>query len=89
MVNMSAKELKDWLSQEESAESGWSKDDGSETVGHEREAYQERALDLLLIPVQRPQDYRHSREESEEGSAEVRPENPMSLSVACANLLQI
>ncbi|OAL06938.1 hypothetical protein IQ06DRAFT_341725 [Phaeosphaeriaceae sp. SRC1lsM3a] len=32
---MSASELKDWLSQEESASSGWSKSDGSgETVGH-------------------------------------------------------
>jgi hypothetical protein len=33
---MSAKELQDWLSSEDSASSGWSKDDGSgETVGHE------------------------------------------------------
>lgn len=37
LVNMTAEELKDWLGQEESAGSGWSKDDGSgETVGHER-----------------------------------------------------
>ena len=37
IVNMSAKELKDWLQQEESEDAGWSKDDGSgETVGHER-----------------------------------------------------
>ena len=34
---MSAQELKDWLSQEDSTSSGWSKDDGSgETIGHER-----------------------------------------------------
>ena len=34
---MTAQELKDWLSQEDSTSSGWSKDDGSgETVGHER-----------------------------------------------------
>lgn len=37
LVNMTAQELKDWLQQEESAGSGWSKSDGSgETVGHER-----------------------------------------------------
>lgn len=37
LVNMSAKELKDWLQKEESSSSGWSKDDGSgETIGHER-----------------------------------------------------
>ena len=37
VVNMSAKELKDWLGQGRSAKSGWSKDDGSgETIGHER-----------------------------------------------------
>lgn len=36
LVNMSAKELKDWLGSEESTGSGWSKDDGSgETIGHE------------------------------------------------------
>ncbi|KAF2088141.1 hypothetical protein K490DRAFT_56156 [Saccharata proteae CBS 121410] len=36
LVNMNAKELKDWLGKDESAGSGWSKDDGSgETVGHE------------------------------------------------------
>ncbi|KAK3054471.1 hypothetical protein LTR09_004740 [Extremus antarcticus] len=36
LVNMSAQELKDWLSQEDSTSSGWSKDDGSgETIGHE------------------------------------------------------
>lgn len=28
LVNMSAKDLKDWLGKEESAGSGWSKDDG-------------------------------------------------------------
>jgi hypothetical protein len=77
---MSAKELKEWLGKEESAESGWNKDDGSETVGHEREVYQESSKDLLLIPVQWPQDCRHSREESEEGSAKVRPEKLVSLS---------
>lgn len=33
---MTSEELKDWLSKEESVDSGWSKDDGSgETVGHE------------------------------------------------------
>ncbi|KAI9662286.1 MAG: hypothetical protein M1821_008453 [Bathelium mastoideum] len=33
---MDANELQEWLGQEESAGSGWSKDDGSgETVGHE------------------------------------------------------
>jgi len=37
LVNMSADELKEWLGSEESAGSGWSKDDGSgETIGHER-----------------------------------------------------
>ncbi|PNS20438.1 hypothetical protein CAC42_5888 [Sphaceloma murrayae] len=36
LVNMSAKELEEWLGKEESAGAGWSKDDGSgETVGHE------------------------------------------------------
>ncbi|KAF3032875.1 hypothetical protein E8E12_004285 [Didymella heteroderae] len=36
LVNMSAKELQDWLGQEESAGAGWSKDDGSgETIGHD------------------------------------------------------
>ncbi|KAI9701678.1 MAG: hypothetical protein M1820_006449 [Bogoriella megaspora] len=36
IVNMSADELRDWLGSEESAGSGWSKDDGSgETIGHE------------------------------------------------------
>ncbi|KAK5172309.1 uncharacterized protein LTR77_003947 [Saxophila tyrrhenica] len=36
LVNMTAQELKDWLKQEESSDSGWSKDDGSgETVGNE------------------------------------------------------
>ncbi|KAI9687073.1 MAG: hypothetical protein M1822_002483 [Bathelium mastoideum] len=36
IVNMDANELHEWLGQEESAGSGWSKDDGSgETVGHE------------------------------------------------------
>ncbi|EME79031.1 uncharacterized protein MYCFIDRAFT_124983, partial [Pseudocercospora fijiensis CIRAD86] len=37
LVNMSAKELKDWLGSEESIGSGWDKDDGSGgTIGHER-----------------------------------------------------
>lgn len=37
LVNMTADELKDWLGKDESAGSGWSKDDGSgETIGHER-----------------------------------------------------
>lgn len=37
LVNMSAKELEDWLKEEGSVSSGWSKDDGSgESVGHER-----------------------------------------------------
>ncbi|KXT07691.1 hypothetical protein AC578_10245 [Pseudocercospora eumusae] len=36
LVNMSAKELKDWLGSDESIGSGWDKDDGSgETIGHE------------------------------------------------------
>ncbi|EKG17676.1 hypothetical protein MPH_05125 [Macrophomina phaseolina MS6] len=36
LVNMSPKELKDWLGSQESAGSGWSKNDGSEeTIGHE------------------------------------------------------
>lgn len=37
LVNMSASDLEKWLKEEDSTESGWSKDDGSgETVGHER-----------------------------------------------------
>ena len=37
LVNMSAKELEEWLEGEQSQGSGWSKGDGSdETVGHER-----------------------------------------------------
>lgn len=37
IVNMSAKELENWLKDESSQSSGWSKEDGSaETVGHER-----------------------------------------------------
>lgn len=37
LVNMSASGLDEWLEGEESASSGWSKDDGSgETIGHER-----------------------------------------------------
>lgn len=37
LVNMTPKELTDWLGSEESAGAGWSKDDGSgETIGHER-----------------------------------------------------
>lgn len=36
IVNMTAKELEDWLKSEAAESSGWSKDDGSgETVGHE------------------------------------------------------
>ncbi|KAL8716990.1 MAG: hypothetical protein Q9225_005726 [Loekoesia sp. 1 TL-2023] len=36
LVNMSSSELEDWLKEEQSESSGWSKDDGSgETVGHE------------------------------------------------------
>ncbi|KZM21123.1 uncharacterized protein EKO05_0008088 [Ascochyta rabiei] len=36
LVNMSAKDLQDWLGQDESAGAGWSKDDGSgETIGHD------------------------------------------------------
>lgn len=36
LVNMTADELESWLKEEQSQESGWSKDDGSEeTVGHE------------------------------------------------------
>jgi hypothetical protein len=37
LVNMSADELKEWLKGEDSAGSGWSKnDDSGETIGHER-----------------------------------------------------
>jgi hypothetical protein len=37
LVNMTAKELEDWLKTDESTGSGWSKDDGSgETIGHDR-----------------------------------------------------
>lgn len=37
LVNMSSDELEEWLKEEQSEGSGWSKDDGSgETVGHER-----------------------------------------------------
>ncbi|KAL1634396.1 hypothetical protein SLS56_002406 [Neofusicoccum ribis] len=32
LVNMSAKELKDWLGSEESTGSGWSKDDGGRKI---------------------------------------------------------
>lgn len=36
LVNMSAKELEDWLKTENSSGSGWAKDDGSgETIGHD------------------------------------------------------
>jgi hypothetical protein len=33
---MSASDLETWLKTEESTSSGWSKEDGSETIGHER-----------------------------------------------------
>jgi len=34
---MTASELEEWLKEESSTSSGWSKDDGSgETIGHER-----------------------------------------------------
>lgn len=37
LVNMTAKELEEWLRQEQSESSGWDKGDGSsETTGHER-----------------------------------------------------
>ena len=37
LVNMSSDELEEWLKEESSTSSGWSKDDGSsETIGHER-----------------------------------------------------
>jgi len=37
IINMSAKDLKEWLGSEESTGAGWSKDDGSgETIGHDR-----------------------------------------------------
>jgi hypothetical protein len=32
---MSAKELQDWLGSDESAGSGWAKNGGTETIGHE------------------------------------------------------
>ncbi|MCJ1352828.1 MAG: hypothetical protein MMC33_002812 [Icmadophila ericetorum] len=36
LVNMSSDELEEWLKEESSTSSGWSKDDGSsETIGHE------------------------------------------------------
>ncbi|KAI9723200.1 MAG: hypothetical protein M1828_004303 [Chrysothrix sp. TS-e1954] len=35
LVNMTPQELKKWLDEQQSQESGWSKDDGSETVGHD------------------------------------------------------
>ncbi|KAH8726221.1 hypothetical protein GQ44DRAFT_771413 [Phaeosphaeriaceae sp. PMI808] len=36
LVNMTAKELQDWLGSEDSVGAGWSKDDGSgETIGHD------------------------------------------------------
>ncbi|KAL8776529.1 MAG: hypothetical protein Q9213_008237 [Squamulea squamosa] len=35
LVNMSSSELEAWLKEEQSQSSGWSKDDGSETIGHE------------------------------------------------------
>jgi len=39
---MTPSELKEWLGSDESAGSGWSKDDGSgETIGHERYADQQ------------------------------------------------
>jgi hypothetical protein len=34
-VNMTPKELEDWLDTDESQEVGWGKDDGGESVGHE------------------------------------------------------
>lgn len=37
LVNMTSVELENWLNEEQSENSGWSKDDGSnETIGHER-----------------------------------------------------
>jgi len=36
LVNMSASALETWLKTEDSTSSGWSKEDGSETIGHER-----------------------------------------------------
>lgn len=36
IINMTADELEKWLKEEQSQESGIAKDDGSETVGHER-----------------------------------------------------
>lgn len=36
LVNMTAKELKEWLKRDESEGAGWSKDDASgETIGHD------------------------------------------------------
>ncbi|PMD16351.1 hypothetical protein NA56DRAFT_708905 [Hyaloscypha hepaticicola] len=35
LVNMSASDLETWLKSEDSTSSGWSKEDGSETIGHE------------------------------------------------------
>lgn len=43
LVNMSASDLEKWLKEEDSTESGWSKDDGSgETVGHERYVFADK-----------------------------------------------
>jgi hypothetical protein len=36
LVNMTASDLETWLKSEDSTSAGWSKDDGSETIGHER-----------------------------------------------------
>ena len=35
VVNMTPKELEDWLATDESQEVGWGNDDGGESVGHE------------------------------------------------------
>lgn len=52
LVNMSASELEDWLEGEASQSSGWSKDDGSETIGHE--SYNSlSSLSSLIIKTQK------------------------------------
>jgi len=36
LVNMTPEELEEWLKSEESEGSGWTKEGGGETIGHER-----------------------------------------------------
>ncbi|TKA50104.1 hypothetical protein B0A49_11259 [Cryomyces minteri] len=56
LVNMNADELTEWLGSDESAGSGWSKDDGSgETIGHESGR---KIIEILKKnPKKDPQEY--------------------------------